>query len=70
MLFRSPNVLHLERPGLMARGEVLQVNRDRLKLGELAMFEDFFTQVTGQEPSAEQRRVVADALESLHREEF
>ncbi len=65
-----PNVLHLERPGLMARGETLQVNRDRLKQGELAMFEDFFEQVTGNQPSAEQRRVVADALDRLHREEF
>lgn len=65
-----PNVLHLERPGLMAGAERLQVGRDRLKQGELAMFEDFFAQVTGQEPSEEQRRVVADALESLHREEF
>lgn len=64
-----PNVLHLERPGLMARGETLQVNRDRLKQGELAMFEDFFEQVTGNQPSAEQRRVVADALDRLHREE-
>jgi exonuclease SbcD len=63
-------VLHLDRPGLMARGESLQVNRDRLKLGELAMFEDFFEQVTGDPPSKEQRRVVAGALSGRHREEF
>ncbi len=65
-----PNVLHLERPGLMAGTERVQVNRDRLKQGELAMFEDFFAQVTGDPPSEEQRRVVADVLDSLHREEF
>ena len=64
-----PNVLHLERPGLMAGAERVQVGRDRLKQGELAMFEDFFEQVTGNQPSAEQRRVVADALDRLHREE-
>lgn len=65
-----PNVLHLERPGLMAGAERVQVGRDRLKQGELAMFEDFFEQVTGDPPSEEQRRVVADALDRLHREEF
>jgi len=64
-----PNVLHLERPGLMARGEALQVGRERLKQGELVMFEDFFDQVSGQPLSAEQRAVVAAALDALHREE-
>jgi len=63
-----PNVLHLERPGLMARGEALQVGRERLKQGELAMFEDFFDQVAGRPLSDEQRAVVTEALESLHRE--
>lgn len=64
-----PNVLHLERPGLMARGDALQVGRERLKQGELAMFEDFFDQVTGQQLTAEQREIVAESLDALHREE-
>ena len=64
-----PNVLHLERPGLMARGEGLEVNRDRLKKGELAMFEDFFGQVSGEVLSEKQREIVAATLETLHREE-
>jgi len=64
-----PNVLHLERPGLMARGEALQVGRERLKQGELAMFEDFFDQVAGQQLSDEQRAIVTAALDALHREE-
>jgi DNA repair protein SbcD/Mre11 len=64
-----PNVLHLERPGLMARGEALQVGRERLKQGELAMFEDFFDQVAGQPLSDAQRTIVTDALDVLHREE-
>ncbi len=64
-----PNVLHLERPGLMARGEGLEVNRDRLKKGELAMFEDFFGQVSGEALSEKQREIVAATLETLHREE-
>jgi len=64
-----PNVLHLERPGLMARSESLQVGRDRLKQGELAMFEDFFDQVSGQPLGDEQRAIVAATLDALHREE-
>lgn len=63
-----PNVLHLERPGLMARGEALQVGRERLRQGELAMFEDFFDQVAGQPLSPEQRAIVSEALDALHRE--
>lgn len=63
-----PNVLHLERPGLMARGEALQVGRERLKQGELAMFEDFFVQVAGENLSDEQRTIVTETIESLHRE--
>lgn len=64
-----PNVLHLERPGLMARADGLEVSRDRLKKGELAMFEDFFIQVNGSALSAEQAKIVADTLDALHREE-
>jgi exonuclease SbcD len=64
-----PNVLHLERPGLMARSEGMEVSRDRLKGGEMAMFEDFFTQVTGEALSPEQTGIVARTLDALHREE-
>jgi exonuclease SbcD len=65
-----PNVLHLERPGLMARGNGLEFGRDRLKKGELAMFEDFFVQVNGGALSEEQRKMVANTLDALHREEI
>ncbi len=64
-----PNVLHLERPGLMARGDGLEFSRDRLKRGELAMFEDFFAQVNGGALSEEQREIVATTLDALHRED-
>ena len=64
-----PNVLHLERPGLMARSASLQAGRERLKKGELAMFEDFFNQVSGEDLSEEQQKIVADTLDALHREE-
>ncbi|TYO97096.1 exodeoxyribonuclease I subunit D [Geothermobacter ehrlichii] len=64
-----PNVLHLERPGLMARGENLRLDRQHLRQGELRMFEDFFRQVTGGELDEEQRRLVAGIIEQLHRED-
>ncbi len=64
-----PNVLHLERPGLMARGNGPEFSRDRLKKGELAMFEDFFAQVNGGNLSEDQREIVAATLDALHREE-
>ncbi|BCR03898.1 nuclease SbcCD subunit D [Desulfuromonas versatilis] len=63
-----PNVLHLERPGLMSRSERLEMSRERLKRGEMAMFEDFFRQVTGEGLSAEQEKALAACLETLHRE--
>lgn len=68
-----PNVLHLERPGLMADGEsrVLQRDRqrDQLKRGELAMFQDFYRQLRGEELSEEQQTLIADLLERIHSEE-
>ena len=64
-----PNLLHIERPGLMARGETLAVNRERLKKGELAMFGDFFQQVTDNDLSEPQTKIITDSLEQLHREE-
>ncbi len=64
-----PNVLHLERPGLMARGETLEVSRERLALGELAMFSDFYSQVTGKALSADQQAIIAASLDQLHGQE-
>ncbi|MEH6626917.1 MAG: exonuclease SbcCD subunit D [Motiliproteus sp.] len=62
-----PNVLHLERPGLQAQGEVRMQGREQLKKGELSMFSDFFQQVTGDILDAEQNAVVEKILENLHR---
>ncbi len=59
-----PNVLHLERPGLISQNSVVAA-RDNLHRGALQMFEDFFQQVTDQPLNAEQRAVVADELKKL-----
>ncbi len=63
-----PNVLHLERPDLITKRS-LQTDRDRLKRGELAMFRDFFQQVTGEGLTAEQEQIVSADLDMLQRGE-
>ncbi|AKH19178.1 exonuclease SbcCD subunit D [Sedimenticola thiotaurini] len=64
-----PNVLHLERPGLMANGEQRTLHREQLKRGELALFDDFYQQVRGENLTPEQRSLIADLLEQIHQEE-
>lgn len=61
-----PNVLHLERTGLMAQRESLQLNRDHLKQSELSMFKSFFEQVTGDELSKAQDQAIAAVISSLY----
>jgi exonuclease SbcD len=63
-----PNVLHLERPGLMAGVGEQIASRERLKKGELSMFKDFYEQVRGEEMSADQSRLIENTIEKLHRE--
>ena len=62
-----PNVLHLERPGLMASGERAAPARDQLQRGELAMVEAFFQQMRGEALDEPSRALVADLLTRLHR---
>lgn len=64
-----PNVLHIERLGLMARNEKVEANLERLKRGEQAMFSDFFHQVTGDDLSESQAEIIADSLVRLQRED-
>ena len=64
-----PNVLHLERPGLMADGELQAARREQLKKGEMSMFRDFFQQVSGDTLDSEQNEWVEQLLESIHRQD-
>lgn len=63
-----PNVLHLEKTGIMSVGEKKALNREKLKRGEADMFRDFFNQTTGESLTEEQStaldRVLADLLKS------
>lgn len=65
-----PNVLHLERTGLMAGDQAVVLNRDHIKKGEMAMFHDFFAQVSGDELTPAQQAVMEDILTQLHRDEL
>ncbi len=64
-----PNVLHLERPGLLSDSDERVVSRERLKKGEMSMVEDFFEQVRGEPMSTAQARLVKETIEDLHRAE-
>ncbi len=61
-----PNVLHIERPGLMAASPSQQAKREQLSQGELSMFSDFFEQIKDTPPSQEQLQYIADLLKELH----
>ncbi len=64
-----PNVLHLERPGLLESGELEEMGQHQLHQSERQLFGSFFEQMTGDEPSVEQERVFAEVVDSLHSKE-
>ncbi|MDO6684858.1 MULTISPECIES: exonuclease SbcCD subunit D [unclassified Agarivorans] len=61
-----PNVLHLERTGLMAENQQLALHREHVQKGEYDMFSDFFSQVSGENLSDEQQSLLKATIESLH----
>ena len=64
-----PNVLHLERTGLMADNGKVKLSRDHIKKGELDMFRDFFSQVSGEPMTEAQQQAMTAAIDELHRVE-
>lgn len=64
-----PNVLHLERAGLMAGQQQVTLSRDHIKKGEMDMFRDFFSQVSGESLTQAQQAVMDELLTKLHNEE-
>ncbi|GIU05891.1 exonuclease SbcCD subunit D [Shewanella glacialipiscicola] len=64
-----PNVLHLERTGLMAGQQQVALSRDHIKKGEMDMFCDFFSQVSGESLTQAQQTVMDDLLTKLHHKE-
>lgn len=64
-----PNVLHLEKPGMLeARGRQ-QLDRERLQFSALDMFSDFFTQTSGDTMSDEQATAMRELITTLSREQ-
>ena len=61
-----PNVLHLERPGLLSAKPQQLVHRDLMKKGELAMFKDFYKQTIDEEISAAQENILSGLLDDIH----
>ena len=64
-----PNVLHLERTGLMNQAQNPVLLRDHVKKAEQDMFNDFYSQVSGEELSDGQLSVLQSLIENLHKEE-
>lgn len=63
-----PNVMKMEKPGMLETGDQ-QMNREKLKRGELEMFRDFFIQISGQELTAEQDEGIKQTIAELHKQE-
>ena len=61
-----PNILHLEKPGIMKIGDQKSINREQLKRSELDMFRDFFTQVSGEKLSDNQDQAIENIMQTLH----
>ncbi len=64
-----PNVLHLERTGLMSDNGQLEISRDHIKKGELDMFTEFFSQVSGESMNEAQQQAMVQAIDELHKGE-
>ena len=60
-----PNVLHLEKPGMLDVGEQ-QMSREKLKHSELDMFRDFFVQISGESLNEKQDEAIVSVLTELH----
>lgn len=64
-----PNVLHLEKPGIMAIGDKKTMNREQLKRSELEIFRDFYSQVSGNTLSEDQNSALEEVINSLQKSE-
>lgn len=63
-----PNVLHIERPGLIRESDG-QARAQHLRKGELTMFEDFWDAVRPDGLSARARAHLASIIDQIHRGE-
>ncbi|QNI02165.1 exonuclease SbcCD subunit D [Halomonas sp. SH5A2] len=64
-----PNVLHLEKPGMLESRGRQQLDRERLRFSALDMFSDFFTQTSGEAMTDEQADAMNKLISQLNRDE-
>ena len=64
-----PNVLHLEKPGIMQARPTQAIGREQLKRNELEMFKDFFEQTSGNPLSKEQDQAITQVIQTLHKDQ-
>ncbi|MGY2463274.1 exonuclease SbcCD subunit D [Vreelandella sulfidaeris] len=64
-----PNVLHLEKPGMLEARGMQQLDRERLRFDALDMFSDFFNQTSGEAMSEGQASAMAELITQLQRDE-
>ncbi|MEC4766491.1 exonuclease SbcCD subunit D [Halomonas sp. CUBES01] len=64
-----PNVLHLEKPGMLEGRGQQTLDRERLKFSALDMFSDFFTQTSGEPMSDEQAQAISELIGELGRDQ-
>ena len=62
------NVLHIEKTWLQDSG-TLQANREKLKRGELEMFQDFFKQISGNDLTTEQQTAIKNIITTIRTRE-
>jgi len=61
-----PNVMHLERPGLISSGESKSIGIDHLKQSDEELFQSFFKEITGSKLSEDHLKVYRHVIESVN----
>jgi exonuclease SbcD len=64
-----PNVLHIERPGLMTGGDMHGTHTDHRKMDDTELFASFFFQATGEHLTEEQRSAYASVVNATRQRE-
>jgi exonuclease SbcD len=64
-----PNVLDLERPVLMASGQIGSGSIDHRKMQDIELFSSFFSQVTSEDLTEEQSMAYTKSVDALHQQE-
>ncbi|WP_447956096.1 exonuclease SbcCD subunit D [Vreelandella sp. EE7] len=64
-----PNVLHLEKPGMLESRGAQQLDREKLEFSTLDMFSDFFEQTSGEAMTNEQQALMRDLIGELSKAE-